>query len=78
MNLDNDYFYPHHTPRLVSVVSDCCVEQVAASLEALAVELDREAQYDGVASTGLSLAAMVLRDRAVETLNGNLDLLTSV
>lgn len=51
----------------------CCADQVADALEALASEFEGEAKHGHPTAKGLSVAAMVLRDRAAEALNGYLD-----
>lgn len=66
-----------HSLPLVSFSPACCAEQVVATLEALAAEFTQEALNGGPRAQGLSVAAMVLRDRAAEVSNGNLDLLTT-
>lgn len=55
----------------------CCAEQVVVAFEALAAEFAHEALNGGARAQGLLVAAMVLRDRAVEVSNGNLDILTT-
>ena len=48
--------------------ADMSAELVAAVLEEQAAEFEREADRGGHTAAGLSLAARVLRDRAVEVL----------
>lgn len=65
-HVDGRLVLPRYFPRY-------CADLVADSLEDIAAEFDREAQCGGKPSQGLLVAAMVLRDRATETLNGYLD-----
>lgn len=75
MDLNSNHFsYAGGSPRPLALPSDFCVEQVAATLEALAVEFERETRHGTSTAQGLAIASTVLRDRAAEALSGNLEI----